>query len=125
MTRGFFNTNFHLNKYGFIYYKKDVYLNYNGYVNIKKLSYGSDMWGKESWIGTSKNKYSGAQKHAQKSFGNGKNPLRAYVFVCDNLDNVLKAKAEIREIFKIGNESIHINDTRKEAIALAITSFLL
>ena len=85
-----------LNKYGFIYYKKEVYLNYNGYVNIKKLSYGSDMWGKESWIGTSKNKYSGAQKHAQKSFGNGKNPLRAYVFVCDNLDNVLKAKAEIR-----------------------------
>ncbi len=112
-----------LNKYGFIYYKKEVYLNYNGYVNIKKLSYGSDMWGKESWIGTSKNKYSGAQKHAQKSFGNGKNPLRAYVFVCDNLDNVLKAKAEIRELFKIGNESIHINDTRKEAIALAQVYF--
>ena len=112
-----------LNKYGYIYYKKDIWLNYNGYVNIKKLSYGSDNWGKESWIGTSKNNYKGAQRHAKKSYGDGKNPLRAYVFICDNIDKVIQAKAEIREIFKIGNESVHINDSRQEAIELAQTYF--
>lgn len=112
-----------LEKYGFIYYKKDVHLSFNGYVNIKKLSYGFDNWGEKSWIGSAKNNYAGAQRHAKKSFGLGKNPLRAFIFVCKNFDNVLKAKAEIRDIYKIGNESVHINDTRKEAIELAQTYF--
>lgn len=105
-----------LNKYGFIYYKKNIFLSYNGLVNLKKLFYG-----KEKWIGNLQNDFRGARKHAKAS--SGAYPLRAYVFVCDNLKNVRKAKEEIRNIYKIGNNSVHINDTQEEAIEIAQTYF--
>lgn len=106
-----------LNKYGFIFYKKDIYLNFNGYVNLKKLSYGFDVWEGNSWIGSVENCYAGAQQHAHRSSGQG--PLRAYVFVCNDLEKVIQAKAEIRAIYNLGNYSIHVNDSREEAIQLA------
>ena len=109
-----------LNKYGCVFYKKSVDLTYNGYVNVKKISYGS-FWERESWIGNSTNKFSGLQEHAQCS--RGKFPLRAFVFICENLDYVVKAKQEIRELFNIGNFSVHINDTHDEAIWMAETYF--
>ena len=109
-----------LEKYGFIYYKKNVDITFNGLVNLKKLSYGS-FWERESWIGNAENGFAGAVYHANNSFG--KNPLRVYVFVCEKLADVLTAKAEIRALFNIGNFCVHINDTREEAIALAQTYF--
>lgn len=109
-----------LNKYGFIYYKKSIKMTYNGYVNLKKLSYGS-FWDRESWIGDTKNKFKGAQTHARNSMG--KSPLRVFVFVCDDLNKVIEAKKEIRDVYNIGNYSVHINDTREEAIWLAETYF--
>ena len=109
-----------LEKYGFIYYKKNVDINFNGLVNLKKLSYGS-FWDRESWIGTVENGFAGAVYHANNSFG--KNPMRIYVFVCEKLADVLAAKSEIRALFNIGNFCVHINDTREEAIALAQTYF--
>ena len=109
-----------LEKYGFVYYKKDVWITYNGLVNIKKISYGS-FWEKGSWIGTPENMFSGAQNHAIHSMG--KNPLRAFVFVSENLENVVAAKKEIRDIYNIGNFSCHINDTHDEAVQLAETYF--
>ncbi len=109
-----------LNKYGFVFYQKDIELSFNGYVNLKKLSYGS-FWEQENWIGSVENKYAGAQAHAKCSMGTS--PLRAYVFVCDDLKKVIKAKAEIRALFDLGNYSVHINDTREEAIWLAQTYF--
>lgn len=109
-----------LEKYGFIYYKKNVDITFNGLVNLKKLSYGS-FWERESWIGNAENGFAGAVYHANNSFG--KNPLRVYVFVCEKLADVLAAKAEIRALFNIGNFCVHINDTREEAIALAQAYF--
>lgn len=109
-----------LEKYGFVYYKKDIKMSYNGYVNLKKLSYGS-FWDRESWIGTVENKFKGAQGHAKSSMG--RNPLRVFVFVCDDLNKVIAAKKEIRDLYNIGNSSVHINDTREEAIWLAETYF--
>lgn len=106
-----------LRKYGRIYYKKKVPLNFNGYVNLKKISYGS-FWEKESWIGDVKNGFQGAQEHAKHSMGDGKY-LRAYVYVCENSENLIKIKSEIRNIFNIGNYCIHINDHHEEALALA------
>ncbi|MBO7467828.1 MAG: ParB-like nuclease domain-containing protein [Bacteroidaceae bacterium] len=110
-----------LEKYGFIYYKKAVKLTYNGYVNLKKLSYGSFWEESSSWIGNVLNSYAGAQEHAQQS--KGKYPLRAYVFVCDSIEKVIRAKKEIRDLYGKGNYSIHINDTHTEAVWLAETFF--
>ncbi|TLD82030.1 hypothetical protein LS68_003235 [Helicobacter sp. MIT 05-5293] len=105
-----------LETYGFVFYQKDVQLSFNGYVNLKKISYGS-FWNQESWIGDTHNKFAGAQEHARLSMG--QNPMRVYIFVCDEFEKVVKAKQEIRNLFGIGNYSVHINDTKEEAIALA------
>ncbi|RTJ71573.1 hypothetical protein [Campylobacter jejuni] len=105
-----------LNSYGFIYYQKNIYLNFNGYVNLKKISYG--IYGeKENWIGDNKNNFMGAQEHAKLSLG--KNPMRVFIFVCSSFDKILKVKQEIRKLLDMGNHSIHINDKKEEAITLA------
>ena len=109
-----------LEKFGFVYYKKDVWVTYNGLVNLKKVSYGS-FWEGAKWIGDISNEFEGARNHANNSMG--RNPLRVFVFVCDDINKVVKAKKEIREIYKIGNYSVHINDTHEEAIQLAETYF--
>ncbi len=109
-----------LNKYGVVFYQKDVHLTYTGLVNLKKISYGS-FWDRSDWIGTPENHYFGAQDHAQASLG--KHPTRVFVFLCDDLDRVVKAKEEIRAIYNIGNFSVHINDTHDEAVCLAETYF--
>lgn len=112
-----------LNKYGFVFYQKSIHMTFNGYVNLKKMSYGS-FWEKENqWIGTYHNHFAGAQNHAKESMGSGKNPLRVFVFVCDSIEKVIKAKSEIRDLYNIGNYSVHVNDTHEEAIWLAETYF--
>ena len=101
-----------LEKYGFIYYKKNIFVSFNGLVNLKKLFYGE-----EKWIGNLQNDFKGAKKHAKNS--SGPYPLRAYIFVCDDIKNVRRAKEEIRKVYNIGKNSVHINDTHKEAIRIA------
>jgi hypothetical protein len=110
-----------LNKYGFIYYEKELHLTYNGYVNLKKMNYARDK--KNQWGGTPANDYEGLKKHALASFAGGKNPLRIFVWVCKNEQSVIDAKREIRAIYDIGNYSCHSSDTHEEAIELAQTFF--
>lgn len=101
-----------LEKYGYIYYKKEFYINYNGIVRIKQVNYG-----KEEWAGNQKNDYQGLKKHAANCVGI--NMMRIYVFVCDSIDNAINAKTEIRHRLKVGNYPIHINDNHEEAVRLA------
>ena len=111
-----------LNRHGFVYYRKSVRMDFNGYVNLKKLSYGT-FWERETWIGSAADGFPGAQMHARESLGDGRNPMRILVFVCESAEEVLKAKAEIRALFGKGNFSVHINDTHEEAVWLAQTYF--
>lgn len=110
-----------LEKYGFIFYKKEVQMNFNGYVNLKKLSYGKDHWKGNTWIGGVEDDFFHAKEHAERSMGN--NPMRIYVFVCPHLDKTVQAKKEIRKLFDIGIFCIHINDNHEEALQLAQTYF--
>jgi len=97
---------------GKIYYKKEIDLSFEGYVNLKKLSYQGNKW-----IGSQSNNYEGATKHAEKSFGS--NPLRVYVLIYDDIEILNKTKNSVRDICGIGNFSIHITDNREESISLA------
>jgi hypothetical protein len=110
-----------LNKYGFIYYENALCLTYNGYVNLVKINYGRDM--NNQWIGTQLNDYKGLRIHAFNSFANGKNPLRIFVWVCENEQYIIDAKKEIRSFYNAGNYSCHSSDTHEEAIELAQTFF--
>ncbi|MCV6598930.1 MAG: hypothetical protein OIF36_00390 [Alphaproteobacteria bacterium] len=106
-----------IEEYANIYYKKNVKLNLNGLVNIKKLCYKDTKW-----IGNYKNGFSGAQEHAENSFDSS-NPMRVYVVTCESLDEMVALKSKVREIYNIENYSIHINDTHEEAIELAEVYF--
>lgn len=101
-----------LSKYGFIYYKKEIWVNLNGLIKIKQVNYGN-----EEWAGDPENGYSGLKKHAKECLGYER--LRVYVFVCTSLDDAILAKAEVRKLINRGNFPIHINDSHDEAVNLA------
>lgn len=103
-----------LNRYGTIFYKKNIFLNFNGYINLKKFTYGNE---ENSWIGTGKNNFRGAKDHARQSYGSF--PLRIYILNSSSQESVIEAKREIREFLKKGNFSIHSSDTHQEAIEMA------
>ncbi len=100
-----------LSRHGTLFYKKPCFLNFNGYVNLKKISYSG-----ERWIGSSANGFKGARRHAGASFG--PNPLRAHVFVETSSGAAVAAKAEIRKLLGSGNETVHITDDHAESIEL-------
>lgn len=99
-------------KYGDIFYAKEMMLSDQGAVSfIRQIYYD------EPWLGTYNDGFAGARKKKYGCFcGNG--PVRVYI-IKSNLNDMLKAKSEIRELFSIGNHSIHINDTREEALMIA------
>ena len=107
-----------LNSNGFVFYKKNVSLSMNGYVNLKKLSYGVDSSEHaEPWVGDYNNGFAGARKHAAQSFFEGR-PLRLYVYIADAVADLRQVKSEIRDLLGIGNIAVHINDSKSEALAL-------
>jgi len=108
-----------IRKYGQIFYKKNVFINKNGHLHLKLISYGTQF--KEGWIGDYSNNFSGAKNHVQLT--TGKNPLRAYIVKGMERGNALKLKREIRDCFNIGNAPVHINDSYEEALELAQTYF--
>lgn len=102
-----------LNEYGTIYYEKTVTLNKQGSINlIKQLYLGED------WLGDWNNNFSGARDKANACFNNN-GPVRIYVFETSSYQNTRLAKEQIRNHFKIGNHSIHINDNHEETVHLA------
>lgn len=96
-----------------VVYKKEIYLNSNGAHNLL-----SQIYKGEQWIGSSENDFKGAKDKLVECFKSD-NPIRAIAFQADTLSTVLQIKEKIRNIFNIGKHSIHITDTKKEAIEIA------
>lgn len=91
-----------------IVYLKDVYLNRNGLRNFLLQIYG-----KQEWVGNIDNNFSGLfgkLNEIQKPYS----PIKVYIFEKESLNEVLRIKDEIREIFRIGKHSIHISDNSGE-----------
>lgn len=100
-----------------IVYRKDILLNPNGAHNlISQVYYG------EKWLGNIKNNFIGSQGKLVECFKNF-NPVKVIAFQANNLNEVMDVKNKIRKIFNIGKSSIHINDTRNEAIRVARVLF--
>ncbi len=102
-----------LKKYSNIVYKKNINLNQLGSVNFIKQIYSN-----ESWLGNWENNFAGAFYKAKECF-KYQYPLRLFLLESENLENIVIAKNEIRNLFGIGNHSIHINDTHEETIKLS------
>lgn len=93
---------------GEIVYSQDVFLTRQGIHNFMVQIYG-----KQSWTGSIDNHFNGVEKKVEACYCKN-NPVRTYLFECDDLEKVIDVKRRIREIFDIDNHSIHISDDYKE-----------
>ena len=96
-----------------VIYQNNISLNYNGAQNLlTQVYYG------ETWLGSRDSKYPGAKNKLVKCFESF-NDLRVVAFQAKSLDEVLSIKEKVRVLFSIGKHSIHITDTKREAIQTA------
>lgn len=99
-----------LNKHGFIYYKKSLPLTLIGCINIKRISYSSELFAGDVFF----------EKNAREAMGGVENgTLRALVFIGKSLECVWLAKKEIRGLLQVGNAPVHSSDFKDEVVALA------
>ncbi len=97
-------------KSGNIVYRKDNYFNYHG---LEQLMI--HLYREQPWCGGPETFFSGIDGKASECYRKGSS-TRVYVIDNITLDEVLALKKQIRSLFNIENHSIHITDTKEEAI---------
>lgn len=96
-----------------IVYRKEIQLNTLGAHNLlSQIYYG------EEWLGSVEDNFRGSKGKLVECF-NSSAPIRVIAFQADSLEDVLKIKDKIRDVFNVGKHSIHITDTKDEAIRTA------
>lgn len=93
--------------------KRQIKLNYNG---LRQLMI--QIYGNQEWAGTMEDGFSGIPVKAKACY-DLKGLTTVYVLEGNDLEHILELKAQIRDIFKINNHSIHITDTKEEAMEAA------
>ena len=100
-----------------IVYEKKIKLNHNGAHNLlSQIYYG------EEWLGSVENDFKGSKGKLVECFKTF-NEFSVIAFQATSLDEVLKIKDNIRDIFGVGKHSIHITDTKEEVIRVARVVF--
>ena len=100
-----------------IVYRKEIKLNPNGAHNlISQIYYG------EEWLGSVEDDFRGSQGKLVECFNNFE-PVRIIAFQAESLNEVLEIKDKVRDIFNVGKHSIHITDTKEEAVRVARVVF--
>jgi hypothetical protein len=95
-----------------VIYNKSVKLNYQGLRNFMVQIYSS-----QEWIGSIDNNFAGTQKKVDACFDRD-GSLRCFVLEAENLEKILEMKSKIRDIFQIGNHSVHISDNQPESVQI-------
>ena len=101
-----------IEKYSNIFYKSSEVLNNTGQLGLIKELYLSDGWGNEKAI----------MKKCKQCF-RGMAQVTFVLIDAKNLETVQEMKKEVRALFKVGNHSVHINDTHKDTSRIAKTVF--
>lgn len=101
-----------IEKHSLIWYRKDIRIDGDGAVNLIRQVYRN-----EPWIGNHTNDFNGARNKAERCF-QGPDNVRTFI-VEANLEDILTLKIAIRSMYKVGNHSVHINDTQEETCELA------
>lgn len=96
-----------------IVYKKDIKLNINGAHNLLTQIYYD-----EKWLGNIENNFQGAKNKLIECFKTFE-PVRIIAFQADNIEKVSQVKEQVRELFNVGKHSIHITDTKADAIRVS------
>jgi len=106
-----------IKQYGNIAYKKEVNLNSTG-----ALNYMFQLYKGEAWAGDWQNNFSGFRDKARLCF-TSELPMIAYLVELTDINNARQLKQEIRDLYKIGNHSVHINDTHEQTLRIARSIF--
>ena len=101
-----------IEKHSNIFYKSSEVLNATGQLSLIKEIYLSEGWPTEK----------GIRKKCKQCF-KGMTQISFVLIDAKNLETVKEMKKEIRALFKVGNHSVHINDTHKDTIRIAKTVF--
>lgn len=102
-----------LGEIGEIVYSQEVYLTYNGMRNFMIQIYGS-----QNWVGNINNKFVGVEGKVDLCYAKN-TPIITYIIQAGGLDEVVKGKTRIRDVFEIENHSVHISDNEQETIEMA------
>ena len=103
--------------HGCIHYRKDVQFSRNGCAHLMRTLYE-----REPWLGDHDNGFAGAQNKAAACFPRSR-PVKFFLLAYDEPAELMQAKTRVRELFDVGNHSIHITDTRDEAWRTARLAF--
>ncbi len=96
-----------------VYYRKSIDVSRLAYSWVLRASYMN-----EAWIGNSYNRYGGARATSNVNKYIGKYDLDVLIIKFESIDEALKFKAKVREIYGCGNQSIHISDETDESLSL-------
>lgn len=96
-----------------VFYKKETQLTYDGLINTMIHAYGH-----QEWTGNAYDGFSGVPNKAKPCYAKGF-PSVFYVLSDIDLGTINDIKQTIRNRYQLSNHSIHITDTKEEAILLA------
>ncbi|MCM8525195.1 MAG: hypothetical protein NE327_01675, partial [Lentisphaeraceae bacterium] len=99
--------------YGLPVYEKRFNLDEHGQVNLMRQLYKG-----EEWILDRSSYFYGARVKASRCFAKGKH-MRVMLFDPNSNADLVQMKDDIRQLFGVGKDSIHINDTHEETVRLS------
>lgn len=97
--------------------KRQIKLNYNGMRQLMIHIYGN-----QEWAGTFDNGFAGIPVKAKACYHPGVFTT-VYVLEGADLESMVQLKSEVRDIFRVENHSVHITDTKEEAVDAAQVLF--
>jgi hypothetical protein len=106
-----------LSRHGDLVYEKSLRLAGHGPTNLVRLLYSG-----EPWLGSNEDAFAGARAKARACFASS-HPTRIFVLEAPDRRAMARAKKAIRELFRVGNHSIHITDAHAETVRIAETLF--
>ncbi len=80
------------------------------------------LYEREPWLGDHDDGFAGARNKAAACFPRS-GPAKCFLLAYDEPAELMRAKARVRELFGVGNHSIHITDTRDEGLRAARLAF--
>jgi len=100
-----------IDKYGNIYYKKQIKLSKNGVINLIK-----ELYRGESWVG---GMFPGDHCGGKFKLCYEDKPVIMYLIEFNNCNKIIEFKEKCRELFKIGKHSLHISDEINDTFRIA------
>jgi len=96
-----------------VVYKKKISLTFKGAFNLLY-----ELYKHMDWVGTREDGFKGIKQKLTECFPNFQS-FQIIIFQSENLERVQSVKEKVRNIYKIGYSSIHITDTKEEAIRVS------